>query len=81
MTIFEKQKAKSVIKKTAKIHGVTPEKCRRDMQEAIDEAWANSGNGTTEAWRRYFPSGKKPSVEEFILVLSGELRDEMPQNA
>lgn len=77
MTIFEKRKAKNTIKKTAKLHGVTAQQCRADMEEAIDEAWKTSRQdpAAKAAWDKYFPDGQKPSVEEFIMVLGTKLKE------
>lgn len=61
--------------KTARINGKTPLQCRRDMQTAIDEGWKNAcADPELKAiWASYFPSGQKPSLEEFIVVLAGQL--------
>ena len=68
-------RAQRTITKTARISGVAPLQCRRDMQAAIDEAWANSRKNpeAKAAWDRYFPSGQKPTLEEFMVVLAGRL--------
>lgn len=71
MTIYEKLKAKRVIRQTARIQGVTPTQCRREMQEAIDAAWATADPAIMAAQLRLFPSGK-PEIEEFIIRLGQE---------
>lgn len=76
MKLQDKLKAWATIRETARRFGITPEQCRADMQEAIDEAWANSRSDpeSKEKWAEYFPAGKKPSVEEFMMVLSEKIK-------
>lgn len=76
MTIKEKMKAKMVILTLAQRNGTTASAIRASMQEALDEAW-NTSRASPESkatWNEYFPSGKKPSVEEFIVRLSNEIK-------
>ena len=48
---------------------------RLSIQEAINEAWANSRTdpAAKAAWDEYFPDGRKPSVEAFIAHLGNRL--------
>lgn len=74
MTLQQLGRAWATIQAVAEQEGITPAEARAEMQEAIDDAWKNSGNGTTAAWKKRFPSGRKPSVEEFIITIGKELR-------
>ena len=47
---------------------------RAEMQKALDESWKNPL--ASAAWKEYFPDGKKPTVEEFIRVISEKIRKE-----
>jgi hypothetical protein len=62
----------SEIRYLAKKEGSSPRELRREMQAVIDEAWENPA--AAASWNRYFPDGKKPSVEEFIWRLGGEVK-------
>ena len=72
MTIEEKLKAKLVIREVARQEGKSPEAIRTAMQEALDEAWERSlkNPGGIVTWRGYFPNGKKPSLDEFIVQIA-----------
>lgn len=74
MTLQQLGRAWATIKTVAEQEGTTPAEVRAEMQEAIDEAWENSGDGKTAAWKEYFPNGQKPSVEEFIIILGNRIR-------
>ena len=78
MKFHDKRKAKRTIRKTAQQFDVSPAQCRKDMAEAIDEAWENSRGdpAALAVWNEYFPSGQKPSVEEFIAVLGNRIKTE-----
>ena len=43
------------------------------MQEALDEAWATADPAAKQRQQQLFPDGK-PSLEQFIVTLAGELR-------
>ena len=71
MKIRERMKAKRAIKGTARHFGESELQIRKDMQEAIDEAWAASRTdpAARATWEVYFPGGEKPSLEQFIARL------------
>lgn len=71
-------RAQRSIRKVARTNGITTLQCRRDMQEAIDAAWATQDPDAKAAQLRLFPSGQKPTVEEFMVVLAGKLDGPKP---
>ena len=72
MTIEEKLRAKLVIREVARQEGKSPATVRAAMQEALDDAWEKSLNDPegSAVWRGYFPDGKKPSLDEFIVQMA-----------
>ena len=54
---------------------MTAEDVEREIQIAIDDAWERSRNipAAKAYWQYLFPSGEKPSQEEFIRRLAQEL--------
>ena len=72
MTIEEKLRAKLVIREVARRENKSPAAARAAMQEALDEAWEQSLKDPEGAavWRGYFPDGKKPSLDEFIVRMA-----------
>lgn len=74
MTFKERIKVNAIIQNLADRDGITPAEVRASIQEAIDEAWDNKTADSAAAWLRYFPNGKKPSIEQFIVTLGKELR-------
>lgn len=73
MKITEQIQAKAVIRETARRNGVTPERCRRDIQECIDAAWNTTDPAAKARQQQLFPAGRKPTVEEFLIRVSREL--------
>lgn len=69
MTIKEKIAVAVAIQATAAKEGTSFEEARRQMQLALDEAWAVTDPVTRRRQNELFPEGK-PTVEEFILVLA-----------
>lgn len=63
---------RKILKKIAKEHGVTVEEVRRDMQEAINEAYKNP---TTEA-QSVPRKGDVPTPEEFIKYVADTIKKE-----
>lgn len=78
MKIRERLKVKRAIKGTALHFGESELQIRKDMQEAIDEAWAASRTdpAARDAWEKYFPGGEKPSLDQFIATLGLRLKEE-----
>lgn len=74
MTITERIRIESLIRELARRNRTSPAAIRRDIQEAIDEAWDNKTPSSAAAWLEYFPDGEKPTVEVFICRLGTELR-------
>lgn len=60
--------AKEVIKKIAKKEGKSENEIREEMEQAIMIGFLNKG--TRHKWDSLFGSGRLPSPEEFITVLS-----------
>lgn len=75
MTLLEFLKVQRVLQSIAARDGVTVLEVRLSIQEAINEAWANSRTDPSAkaAWDEYFPDGRKPSVEAFIAHLGNRL--------
>lgn len=75
MTLLEFLKVQRVLQSIAARDGVTVLEVRLSIQEAINEAWANSRTdpAAKAAWDEYFPDGRKPSVEAFIAHLGNRL--------
>lgn len=75
MTLKEKLRAKSVIRYVARLEGKTEKQVRQSMQEALDDAWNTAwqpGNIRAQLrWQQLFPGPRKPTVEEFIVRISG----------
>ena len=46
------------------------------MQATLDEAWATAQQDpeVRSKWAKYFPSGEKPTLEDFVERLATELR-------
>lgn len=74
MKLRDKLKARATIRETARRFGITPEQCKADMQAAIDEGWRTEDPAARAYWAELFPDGRKPTVEEFIVRLAGELQ-------
>lgn len=79
MRTKEIKKVERIIKKIAREAGEPSREVRKSMQEALDAAWENAwqpGNLAAQAeWQMRFPGGLKPTLEEFILVISREVRN------
>lgn len=73
MKFREKLKAKAVIRRTAQQFGLSTAEVRRDMQEALDEAWATADPAAKQRQQEMFPDGK-PSLEHFIARVAAELQ-------
>lgn len=74
MKIRDKRHFNRLIRELAQKEGVSPRYFRMAMQEAIDIAWNNrENNGASAAWLKYFPTGEKPSLEDFVARLAQEL--------
>jgi len=65
-------KGEAAIKKVAQQNGVTVEQVRSEMKIAILEGYKNPE--TREKWNELFGEGHLPEPEEFILVMSKQVR-------
>ena len=74
MKLKDKIRAKQTIRATGRHFGVSPAQSRAEMQAAIDAGWENSRSDPAAKayWQQLFPAGK-PTVEEFIAVLSAKV--------
>ena len=65
MTIIQKIRARQIIARVAKQHGISVSECRSEMIEAIRAA-------DPEALTRLVGEGRVPTPEEFIFIISKE---------
>lgn len=65
---MNKRVAKDAIKKIAKREGKSESEIREEMEEAIMTVFLNTE--TRDKWDSLFGTGRLPSPEEFIAVLS-----------
>lgn len=63
-------KMRHIMEQTAARENTTPEAIYQDIQNTIDEAFSNPDPSIRAAWNNYFPSGKKPTPEEFIFNMA-----------
>lgn len=74
MTLIEWLKVKKTLWIMAALEGCSVSKVRRMVRECIDVAWDKTWTpGNLEAqvrWQQLFPGGKKPTVEQFIVVMA-----------
>lgn len=78
MTIKERIQARLVLCAVAQKYGQPVEQVRQEMQTAIDAAWDQAwqpGNLQAQVeWQRWFPGGRKPSLEQFLITMGQQLR-------
>lgn len=67
---MKKSRATKIIERIAVAEGVNVSDVRRDMAAAIEHGYANRNSKTAKFWAQW--SGRKPSVEEFIIATRGE---------
>lgn len=63
-----------VLEQTAKTFHSTPEDVLHDIQELLDEAYANPDPSVREAWSRVPFSGDHPDAREVMQLLAAILR-------
>ena len=77
MTLIEWLKAKKTLWIMAAQQGCTMKQIRCTIQACIDDTWDRvwtPGNITAQLnWQFMFPSGKKPTVEEYIVVVARKM--------
>ena len=69
----DKTQPRVLLERIAAEHGVSVEEVERDIQSAIDATWNNPDPAAKEKQDKRFPKGK-PSIEEFIRVMAGQIR-------
>ena len=70
-------KAKAAICRVAELSGKSEAEVRRDMQTAIDAAWASADPAAQQRQRELFPEGK-PTVERFMAKCAAQISGEGP---
>lgn len=65
-------KLNKIFKKVAIKNGVSVERVRQDIQEALDEGWNSSDEKVREYWLKIPTKHKKPTLEEVILYIVTE---------
>lgn len=75
MKIFDRMKGRSVIRQTADHFGESELQIRKDMQDALDEAWATADPEAKALQEQLFPGGK-PTLEEFIVTLGRHIKEQ-----
>ena len=68
-----KKQSNELFKKVAAQHSVSVDAVVREMQEAIDLTWDNPDPAARKKQRELFPNGK-PSIEEFIRVMTKQIK-------
>lgn len=68
MTITQKLRAKSVIRRVARAQGMSASQCRADMSAAIETAWNTTDPEIKQRQVELVGESKIPSPEEFILL-------------
>ena len=71
-----KDQPEGVFAEIAKKHGITVDEVVKEMRIAIDAAWDNPDPAIRATQRRHFPNGK-PTVEEYLRVIVGRVKDEL----
>ena len=71
---MKKAKSDITIEKVARHNGVSEDEVRREIQTAIDLAMANPDPGVREYWAKIPRKGDKPTPEEAILYISGQIK-------
>ena len=71
---MRKSELDSIICMLAKEKHCTPEYVRRQMQNALDEAFSNPKPSVQAAWNALPTKGRKPSLEEFIEYMADMAR-------
>lgn len=72
MTIIQKLRARQIITRVARRHGISTEQCRADIQAVIDAAWATTDPEVKFQQIRLVGEGRVPTPEEFIFLISKE---------
>ena len=73
MTITQKLRARKIIARIAKQHGISADQCRSEMLEAIRTAWNTTDPQVKDRQIRLVGEGRIPTPEEFIVLISSQL--------
>ena len=73
MTIIQKLRARTAIRKVAKQQGISTSQCREEISEAIREAWETSDPVIRQCQLDLVGEGRVPTPEEFIYLISSKL--------
>lgn len=65
---------KSIIRRIAREHGVTPEQVEADIKEAIRFSMMSKAAGSQAFWRELSPDGREPSVDVFLKFCAKKLK-------
>ena len=78
MTLIDWIKTKKTLFILAAQEGCSMAHIRRSIRACIDAAWNNvwtPGNIHAQVrWQQLFPGGKKPTVEQFIVTISQQVK-------
>ena len=70
-------KYQRIFQQIARKHGTTPEAVRREIQQAIDAAFDKPADDLTSyRMRRILCKGERPTPEEAIAYLNGQVADQ-----
>lgn len=75
MKIFDTMRGRASIRRTADHFGQSEEQIRKDMQEALDAAWATADPAAKKLQEEMFPGGK-PTLEQFIATVARQIREQ-----
>lgn len=73
-------KTGDIFSKVAKQHGVTKEEVYTEIQKAIDVGFDNPDPAVQEEWKKMNISGKRPTPEEVIAYIVGQLQNKKDTN-
>ncbi len=69
---------RSTYRKLAKKHGVKLNEVKAEMQSALNLAYADPGNGVTQAYQNRVPrQGETPTVDEFLNYATKKVKDQI----
>ena len=71
-----KNQPEGVFAEIARKHGIPVDEVIKEIQIALDAAWDNPDPAIRATQRRHFPNGK-PTVEEFLRVALGRVKDDL----
>ena len=72
ITDIEKAQVARIIKRIARENRVSEEQVRADMKEALDFGCNNPDPAVQREWADFRYEGDEPTVEEFIIWITGK---------